>query len=75
MGWSELGGSGDTMRLGSHGVGCGDTRLAITKDKIKLIIFAAPPTVTATATDIPHDPEERGNGDDRGRGKATNRGK
>jgi|EP00550_Attheya_septentrionalis_P001114 hypothetical protein len=59
------------MRLGSHGVGCGDTRLAITKDKIKLSIFAAPPT----ATDIPHHPEERGNGDDRGRGKATNGGK
>jgi hypothetical protein len=73
MGWSELGGSGDMMRLGSHGVGCGDTRLAITKDKSKLSIFAAPPT--ATATDIPHGPEERGNGDDRGRGKATNRGK
>jgi hypothetical protein len=69
----EVGGSGDTMRLGSHSVGCGDTWLAITNDKIKLSIFAVPPT--ATATDTPHDPEERGNGDDRGRGKATNRGK
>eukprot|EP00978_Attheya_sp_CCMP212_P005679 scaffold12745_cov30-Attheya_sp.AAC.1 len=55
------------MRLGSHGVGCGDTRLAITNDKSKLGSFAVPPTATATATDTPHDPEERGkNGDEAG---------